>query len=227
MDSITDYSELRNWLDNLGGPVADRQIIASYMQEDNYMAALSLANIQPQLYKLNESEIGANNDLINIITLYQTLYISNRRLDALDATELDVLQNIASSQPSEARALARGVLNSFYGATYDECFNMPTTASYKKGQINPGIWAQIYGLEIEVSPNPASSWAAFDFRLPETETTALLEITDLSGSKVLSVELKGLQGQYMLDTRNIAKGMYLYTVTCGKASKTGKLVISK
>jgi hypothetical protein len=40
-------------------------------------------------------------------------------------------------------------------------------------------------------------------------------------------ELQGLRGQYMLDTRHIANGMYIYTVTCGKASKTGKLMISK
>ncbi|MEI6062906.1 MAG: T9SS type A sorting domain-containing protein, partial [Bacteroidota bacterium] len=218
---------LRNWLDNLGGPAADRQIIASYMQQDNYTAALSLANIQTQLYKLNEIEIEANNDLIEIITLCQTLFVSNRRFETLDENEMGVLKNIAARQPSEARALARGILNAYYDITYDDCFDMPTTTSYKKGQANADIWAKIYGLEIEVNPNPARSWASFDFKLPETGTSALLEITDLSGSKVLSVKLNGLQGQYMLDTRDIANGMYLYTFTCGKAAKTGKLVISK
>ena len=226
-DTVADNNQLRNWLDNLGGPVADRQIIASYLQENNYTAALSLAAIQPQLYNMNESEITANNALIDILTLYQTLYSDNRQLDALSETEKAMLTNLASQNPSEARALARGILNSFYGAKYDECFDIPETAAYKKGQVNPEIWAQIYGLEIEVNPNPASTWAAFDYRLPETETTALLVITGLSGNKVHSVELKGLQGQYMLDTRIIANGMYLYTVTCGKASKTGKLLISK
>lgn len=226
-DTVADNNQLRNWLDNLGGPVADRQIIASYLQENNFTAALSLADIQPQLYELNESEIAANNALIDIITLYQTLYNDNRQLDALSETEKGVLTDLASQNPSEARALARGILNSFYGAKYDECFDIPETAAYKKGQVNPEIWAQIYGLEIEVNPNPASTWAAFDFRLPETDPTAQLEITDLSGSKVYSVELQGLQGQYIIDTRTIANGMYLYTVTSGKASKTGKLVISK
>jgi len=223
----TDFDELRNWLDNLGGSVADRQIIATYLQQNNYTAALNLATMQPQLYELSEAEIAANNALIQLIGLYQTLYNEGRQLDALKQTEKDMLTGIAALYPSEACAIARGVLSTYYGETYDECFSIPEIAAYKKGQLTPEVSAQIYGMKIEVNPNPATNWAAFDYRLPDFESAGLFEIADIAGHVVLSIELHDAQGQYLLDTRTFACGMYFYTLTSGKARKTGKLTIIK
>ena len=47
-DTISDYTGLHNWLDNLGGLRADKQIIASYVQEGNFADAFTLANMLPR-----------------------------------------------------------------------------------------------------------------------------------------------------------------------------------
>lgn len=223
----TDYNDLRNWLDNLGGPEADRQIIASYISENNFTAALSLATMQPQLYTFDANEVAANDALIQLINLYQTLYNEDRHLDALTQAELTMINDMASMNPSEARGIARGILSAYYGATYEECFELPELAAYKKGEVTPEVYADIYRMEIAVNPNPASTWAAFEYRLPDFESTGLLEITDIAGHKVLSVELHDAQGQYLLDTRPLNIGMYLYSFTSGKARKTGKFAVVK
>jgi len=44
---------------------------------------------------------------------------------------------------------------------------------------------------------------------------------------ILSTELHDVQGQYLLDTRAFAGGMYFYTLTSGKARKTGKFAVVK
>ena len=97
----------------------------------------------------------------------------------------------------------------------------------KHKPIDPALLAKAYGITIEVNPNPASTWAAFEYRLPDFESTGLLEITDIAGHKVLSVELHDAQGQYLLDTRPLNIGMYLYSFTSGKARKTGKIAVVK
>jgi len=80
---------------------------------------------------------------------------------------------------------------------------------------------------LKVFPNPASTWAAFDYRLPDFESAGLLEITDITGHTILSIELHDAQGQYLLDTRPLNSGMYLYSLTSGKARKTGKFAVVK
>ncbi len=35
------------------------------------------------------------------------------------------------------------------------------------------------------------------------------------------------QGQYLLDTRELAAGVYFYTLSSGKARKTGKFIVTK
>jgi len=223
----TDYNDLRNWLDNLGGPEADRQIIASYLNEDNFTAALNLAGMLPQLYAFNAAEIADNAAMIQLITLYQTLYNVGRQPDALNQTEQAMLTAMAATYPSESGGIARNILSAYYGATYPECFELPETAAYKKGQLTPEVYADIYRMQIDVNPNPASTWAAFDYRLPDFESSGLLEITDLSGHVLLTKQLTDAQGQYLLDIREFAAGVYFYTLSSGKARKTGKFVVTK
>jgi len=72
-DTILDYTALRGWLSNLGGIEADRQVIASYMQQDNYTEALNLGTMLPQLYNLTGDALTEQSNYMQMLTLYQTL----------------------------------------------------------------------------------------------------------------------------------------------------------
>jgi hypothetical protein len=52
-----------------------------------------------------------------------------------------------------------------------------------------------------------------------------LLVTDMQGRLVISFRVSGSQGQQVWDTRQVEKGVYVYTLKAGTVSKQGKLVI--
>ena len=76
---------------------------------------------------------------------------------------------------------------------------------------------------IKLFPNPSSGKLKIDLQECQ-HTTVHLEITDLQGSKILSVELAGGK-EYTIES-GLAAGVYLYTVSLeGKRRYIGKLII--
>lgn len=134
---------------------------------------------------------------------------------------------MANESNGTSGTIAKGILTHFYGANFIDCLETGNSAAYKSGKISPESLAKIYGMEISVKPNPASTWAAFDYKLPFETANALLVITDLLGRDVSSFELYGKQGQKLFDTRPLPSGTYIYTLKSGNKQLIGKFTIVK
>ena len=84
------------------------------------------------------------------------------------------------------------------------------------------------GIEMYLSPNPASDHATIQYTVPATNEKVWLAITDLQG-KLISRQNIGTatEGQhtYTFDTNQYAAGMYLVQMYSGKNKKMEKLVI--
>jgi len=77
---------------------------------------------------------------------------------------------------------------------------------------------------IQVSPNPATDYVAFDFVLPEGISSVELVISDALGRIVDRIILTGKRGQQILNTSSYSKGMYFYR--SGESQKlSGKFII--
>ncbi|MBC8486607.1 MAG: T9SS type A sorting domain-containing protein [Bacteroidetes bacterium] len=227
-DTITDYAELRNWLDNAGGIRADEQIIATYMQEENYSDALALADMMPALYGFEGDELTEHNYFMDMLNLQINLAQEGRNIFELDSTEVNTLVYIADNSTGIAGSEARGILEFAYGYEYCNCLNVSDTAGYKSSMVfNPNAFEKIYGVEISVEPNPAKEWAAFNYTLPDSETEGAIKISDVSGKLVTTLTISGKQGQKIWDTRKIKSGVYFYTLNVSGFNKSGKIVISK
>ena len=57
--------------------------------------------------------------------------------------------------------------------------------------------------------------------------SCIQRIADIYGKSVATYCLQGTESQKVLDLRDFVPGVYTYTVSCGKLSQTGKLVIVK
>lgn len=226
-DSVTDYNALRGWLDNLGGIEADKQIIATYVQEGNYQQASALANMLPTLYNLIGDALSEHGRYMTMLNLYQTLQTENRHLDQLTTNEKALLEDYANNSSGSSGVAAKGILATYYNAQFVDCMQSIEPASLKKGTVSPEDMAKVYGMEISVKPNPASDWAAFDYILPDLDVTAALQITDMTGKIIETFTLTGKQGQKLWDTRPVKAGVYLYTMKSGIKSLTGKITIIK
>jgi hypothetical protein len=219
--------QLRNWLSNLGGVESEKQIIATYLQENNFTSALSLANMLPQLYYLQGDGLEEHNDFIQLLQLQQTLYTEGRTMDQLTLSEQGILNEIALSNQGSAGAQSKVILELFYDQSFNKCESLQGEASYKNHIVNPNQLGESYGLSIAVKPNPARDWAAFDYTLPNDETSAILGITNSEGRVIETISLTGNQGQQLWDTRAVPAGTYIYTIKVAGFTKSGKLLIVK
>jgi len=145
----------------------------------------------------------------------------------LDTTELATIVDIAENGYSSAKTSAQCLLEFAYGYDYCNCPDLPEGIGLKSSNatIDLDKLAQVRGLDINVEPNPTSTWAAFDYTLPLTETNEFIEITNNFGKVVEKINVAQQKGQYVLDTRGYKSGIYYYTIICGDLQRTGKLII--
>jgi hypothetical protein len=226
-DTIQDVSLLRNWLDNLGGLTSERQIIASFLQEGNFTDAISLANMIPSLYNLSGDDLTDHGYYMDVLGLLNNLNLQNRNAFQLDSTEVSLLAMIAESSSGFAGAQAKSILESAYGYHFVCCPNLNGSAGYKSYSAEISPFTKLVEFSIEVKPNPARQWAAFDYVLPENQKKAILTIKDASGRVIEKLQLNGRQGQNLWDTRNVREGLYLYTVNVGGFEKAGKIMVAR
>ena len=230
-DTVTDYSDLREWLDNLGGLPADRQIIASYIGEGNYTSALALANMLPALYNLTGTELADNSDYIGLIELYREIANEGRTYFQMTPSERQFVMNIADNGQGYSQLIAQNVID----ATSEQVRYNPdcpeiTLVSDRGTKDSPIMQDDInlaVGFSANVNPNPATTWVAIEYTLPEGKTEAVISISNALGVRVISQELVGNSGEKVLDLRNLADGVYVYSVSCGEYSQTGRIVVTK
>ena len=136
------------------------------------------------------------------------------------------LSTFQCKSTSTAGMQARNILQFAYGHDYYDCSNMPVPVTYKSGSASiNSLMANM--LEIESYPNPAKDWTTFTYKLPETENSAVIEISDVTGKTVQIIHLTTDQGQVVWDTRKSKPGIYLYTLKASGTQKTGKIVVTK
>ena len=232
-DTVLDISELRGWLANMKDIYADRDIIATYVDEGDFTNALTLANMLPSLYGLTSNDLDEHNDYVELLELYRDLYNDDRNIMQLDSTERAQVERIALQGSGYPQAMAQAVLYGTDWESYAENpFDCPTLTLPQGGQRGGYAFTledlgKALGLSISVKPNPATTWAAVDYTLPAKLSKATITVSNALGVIVMSTELNGNQGQKVLDLRGLADGVYLYTIKCGEYVQTGKLVIAK
>ncbi len=224
-DSITDLTVFRNWMDNIGGMIADKQIISSYVQEEDYVSAQSLLNMLPALYDLNGTELEDYNDYQALTDLQIDLLMQNRNMFELDSVEFSTVQDIAENGTGRSKFDARGILEYFYGYHYCNCMNVPDSTALKTAAINFDDLQQSTGISIQAEPNPANTWVAFNYSLPFDGSGAVIKIFDNTGKKIDERVVADRQGQFIWDVRKIKPGVYLYKLECNGLSEKGKLII--
>ena len=226
-DTSKNLTEFRNWQDNIGGQVADRQIIASYIKENNFTDAYSLANMLPSLYDLQGKDLTEHGFLMDMLGFYEVLQTQNRNIFQIDSLEVAELEYIASNSMGAAGRYAKNILQTVLKESYACCPDLPGTAGYKNNPAYFGTPIQEPDdLHIIVKPNPAGTWASFEYKLPGATSQGVLSIYAASGKSVLSVELENSEGQYMWDTRTVPNGVYYYTLKCEGIKKSGKIIVN-
>lgn len=233
-DSIIDKTSLVGWLGNMRDLESDREIVSIYLEEGNYTDAFALANMLPTLYGLASDDLTEHNDYLALLNLYSVLNADMRNTMQLDSTERALVEYIAEFGTGTPQAMAKSIMMGAYSYRYNDCpgeldLDYPingrgnvVTSSISDADLNKAM-----GFYIAVSPNPANTWIAVDYTLPAGAAKAQMRIVNALGMTVATYDLQGKETQKVLDLRDLASGVYTYTVFCGKYSQNGKLVIVK
>jgi hypothetical protein len=227
-DTVLDMQQYRNWLDNLGGLEADKQIIASFLTEGNYNDAQALLNLLPSFYALEGQALLDYNDYKSLMQMQLAWQQQEQNIFELDSAEVAVLADYAEYSAGEAKYLARGILTYAFGYHYCECLTDSDSSFMKSRKTIPSkSFDRMFGLEVTVKPNPAGDWTTFNYQLPDNSSVGIIEITDVSGAVIERFTATGTQGQKVWDTRQIKAGVYFYSLNVSGNNKSGKIVIYK
>ncbi|MCR5660356.1 MAG: zinc-dependent metalloprotease [Bacteroidales bacterium] len=230
-DSIANPSELRAWLRNMNDIAADRMAVSSFMQEGDSANAFALANMLPNLYGLQGEQLSDHNDYLRLIQLYQKLKRTNRNAFQLTEDETSMVYRIAEDGTGVSQSMARVLKEKITGrGDNDVCLNPEMPDLGDGGKVGTTFSNSFEGnassLNVSVSPNPATTWTTVNYSLPDNGSKALLTLTNSLGVNVFSMELDGVQGNKVIDLRNLSAGVYIYTIRFEHYTETGKLIIT-
>jgi hypothetical protein len=223
-DSINDNQYLRNWLANLNNAQADMQIVSTYRTEGDFASAQTLLDLIPGLYMLEGKELIEYNEYKSFTEMQMGIQQQGRNIFQLEDSEITTLVNYAENSNGKVAYLAQGILEYAYDFNFCNCAPVGDSSILKNSYVE-GVLSSASGLLIDASPNPATTWVTFDFELPVYAKKAILQISDIEGKIITTFTLSIQQKQYVWDTRNWEKGVYIYTLKTTNESKSGKLII--
>ena len=225
-DSVLDVTDYRNWLDNMSCLEADKQIISSYLSEDDTASAMTLMNMIPDLYELEGEDLDDFNDYEDLVLMQLNWKQNGKNLFELDSTDIAALEVYANGCSGSAMSMARSILSYAYNYNFCDCLALNDSSYYKSSHGSK--WNSLnntYGPVVKVEPNPADTWVAFNYELSSKESVGYLKISSISGEQIQQFVLYGKKGQQIWDTRTVNPGVYLYTLISNGLKSTGKIVI--
>ncbi|MBO7287462.1 MAG: T9SS type A sorting domain-containing protein [Bacteroidales bacterium] len=221
-----DFNELREWLGKSNDISSARMIIASYIQQKDFVNAIALAKKLPATYDLQGEELNEFYDYLEIIRLHESLSETNRTALQLSDYEVTLLENIAENGTGASKAMADAILAENRGLptiVITLCPTIPNFASVARGSGESEMTSDT-AFKVELSPNPATTNVEVSYTLPEGMTSATLVMTNTLGVNVMTAHLDGNNGETTLSLEELPSGIYYYTIKCGEDVKTGKLV---
>ena len=211
------YDSLRLWLGNKESLNSAYEIVDSYMAQDSLNAAMSYLTDIPDNFNLTDDQLTEYNYFYDLKDVLITAQQQGRNILQLDSLEVLELVEIADTSNFIAGAQAQSILNFGYGYSYFMLPELPDEPNMKQSKIvdnNDNKWIKTRKEDhfIEAFPNPASTWVTFEYTLPYQVESANIEIVDISGKPVKTIEVDRPFGQTTWDTRNIKTGLYIYSL---------------
>jgi len=225
-DTVFNVTDYRNWLDNLDNIVADRQIISTYLSENDTSSAIALLNLLPSLYELEGDELEDYNEYKYLVEMQMAYKTEGRLMNELDSSDILGLDAIASDESFSAGNIARNILS--YAGIHQYCNCLPfIDSSYMKNTFVSGTNTMIGNdiLKISAKPNPARTYVAFDYELMTGHAAGLINISDIHGKVIWQIQVSGKKGQKVWNTTRVQAGVYYFNLLSDGLNKTGKIVI--
>ena len=224
-----DVPLLRTWLANKQSLEADYAIVESYLSEGDFSAASQKLDAIPQTYALDAEGVTEHGYFADLFDLWQDVHANGKNMSELDQAGISAVQYIADNSQRRAGAMAKGIMNTWYGGHYRVVPILPGGEG-PQGLMAPptGNSAAPAAKYLSVFPNPARSSVYFYWNLPDGMENAVISITDLQGKLLGVLEVTGQKGKREWSVERLEHGIYIYHVKLPDGnSQISKMVIIK
>lgn len=155
----------------------------------------------------------------NIINISSTFLSSKMSGAGMDFGDLD-------NDGDLDMVVASGSTVTIYENEYDE-FTSPLPFDETVGFANT---PNVEDMQVDLYPVPVTGTGIFQYEISENESPVLIELYDLSGTKVETIvqEVQNA-GSYSqaFETAHLPAGVYVYRFSAGNIAQSGKMIISK
>lgn len=219
-----DHDDLRTWLAKLESYNGDKQIVASYMNQQDYSNAQALIELLPELYDLEGDALVEHNEWADLMNMQLSWQSEGRNPMSLTENELAILNDLADNGNKKAKYQAQGILEQFYGNNYIDCIMPPegnkSTTAYTKNDL-----AQAMGLSLVANPNPAKEYTEFTYSLPFDNENATISIFDITGRLLEQKQLNSPINKVAYNTSKLVAGSYTIEIRTYEYSYSTKLIV--
>jgi hypothetical protein len=178
-------------------------------------------------FTLNTVQSTTHQHYIDYTQLLTELDLNGQSLLELDATQIQSLYQIAACKFGQPSAWARNILQYVDTLSYFEPYVFPDEA-LKTKDITPNfIQPQLHENQLNIYPNPASSFFIADYHIKGGANSAALELISTSGVKLIQIPLSEPQGQKVISTMSLPSGIYYCNfVINGQSIQLLKVIIT-
>lgn len=224
-----DVPLLRTWQANKQSLEADYAIVASYLSEGYFTAALQKLDAIPQTHALDAEGVTEHGYFADLSDLWQDAHANGKTMAELDQAGVSAVRYIADNSNRRAGAMAQGILNTWYGGHYRVVPILPGGQGPQGLMMPPtGNSAAPATSCLSVFPNPAKGSVQFHWNLPDGMENAVISITDLQGKLLEVIEVAGQKGKQEWSVERLGHGIYIFHVKLPDGnSQTSKLAIIK
>ncbi len=163
--------------------------------------------------------------MLDYVDLFIVAKNDGRNAYRLVGQEVDDLETLVGVEYDRPAVWGSNLLCAIYGrcrAPYTGGIVEPKSLRATSDEPIPS--GTVTGLQVQ--PNPASTWVAFNYQVPDNTGLLQLRVRDAGGRVVHSLQAAGTVGQQVWDTRNAAPGVYsVELLREGRSIHTERLVI--
>ena len=198
------------------------------LNQNDTAEARNMVNSITSLFSLTptqDSIIANYNNLINLLIKQKANVSPDSYFDSITAT---CLFSIYFKKLPGISKRAGNLLVAGGYLDIRESIYIPKATALKSGMN----WFQsnesaINEMKMELAPNPAKDYAIVSYKLEETFNYGILEIIDLSGNLIHSLNLHNQEDEIFIGTNRLSPGLYLIRIITNNLSHSKKLVVIK
>ncbi|NUQ14489.1 MAG: hypothetical protein HUU33_04105 [Flavobacteriales bacterium] len=201
-----DVDSLRWGLQQLRTPAARYAEALTYLQQGNHGMATDVVTSIPVEHELRTATGMERQRMLDLIAFCATVTGSGRTLAELNAGEVAQLVSIVGEDYDRPATWAQNLLCFAYG----QCRTPMTGSDANRSPSMLSFAVQEESLQpnLEVMPNPATTWLAMNVRLNATPHNALVVVRDVMGRTVWQAPVATMEQQLVWDCRAAEPGSY-------------------